>query len=111
MGSQTQVNLDISIEIMEGFRSGDLAGHGVGQCGQTVVGMPRRNYRRVYGELHLMLNQLGKCSISCLRPAIKTERLVRSNERQDQRSVLLFVNLQSQAPCTWTCWNSSCTHR
>ena len=35
-----------------------------------------------------MLNQLGSGSISCLRPAVETERLVRSNERQDHRSVL-----------------------
>ena len=28
--SQTQVNLDIPIEIVRGFKSGDLAGHGIG---------------------------------------------------------------------------------
>ena len=42
------------------------------------------------GELHLMLNQLRSGSISCSRPVVETERLVRSNERQDRRSVLLF---------------------
>ena len=41
------------------------------------------------GELHLMLNQFGSGSISCLRPAVETERLVRSNERQDHWSVYL----------------------
>ena len=43
------------------------------------------------GELHLTLNQLGSGSISCLRPGVKTERLVRSNERQDHRSDLCFL--------------------
>ena len=42
------------------------------------------------GELHLMLNQLGSGSISCLRPAVETERLVRYNERQNHRSVLFL---------------------
>ena len=49
-----------------------------------------------------MLNQLGSGSTSCLTPAVETERLMRSNERQD-RSVLFFVNLQLQAPCSWIC--------
>ena len=52
-------------------------------------GVPRRYYMRVYGELNMMLNQLGSGSISCLRPEVETERLVRSNERQDHRSVYL----------------------
>ena len=42
------------------------------------------------GELHLMLNQLGSGSISCLRLAVENERLARSNERQDHRSVLFL---------------------
>ena len=41
------------------------------------------------GELHLMLNQLGSGSTCCLRPAVETEHLVRSNERQNNRSFFL----------------------
>ena len=37
-----------------------------------------------------MLNELDSGSISCLRPAIETECLVRFNERQDHRSILFF---------------------
>ena len=37
-----------------------------------------------------MLNQLGSGSISCLQLAVETESLVRSNERQVDRSVLFF---------------------
>ena len=42
------------------------------------------------GELHLMLNQLGSGSVSCLRPAVVTESFVRYTERQDHRSVLFL---------------------
>ena len=31
-----------------------------------------------------MLNQLGSGSTTCLRPAVETKQLVRSNERQDR---------------------------
>ena len=45
-----------------------------------------------------MLNQLGSGSISCLRPAVETERLVRSNERQDHRSVLFICEFTVTGP-------------
>ena len=38
-----------------------------------------------------MPNQLGSGSISCLRPAVETEHLVQSNERQDHWSVLFSL--------------------
>ena len=60
------------------------------QSVRTVVGMPSWNCKRVYGELHLMLYYLGSGSIICLQPAVETERLVRSNERQDHRSILFL---------------------
>ena len=40
------------------------------------------------GELHRMLNQLGSCSISCLRLTVETERLV--------RSIILVTTLSSR---------------
>ena len=80
--------------------------------------MPRRNYSRVYGGV-APDDQLGSGSVSCLRPEVETESLVRSNERQDHRSVYLdmleqfvypqvtafqssIIYLQAVAPPHWS---------